>query len=277
MKTKISPREWEALSAYLDEQLSPRRRAQIESRLETSPDFRQALEELSQTRSLLRSAPRPRAPRNFTLTPEMAGLRLGARQRPSAYPVLRLASALAALFFVVIFAGELVARSIQPEPMQVSHAPQFFMEPMGKGGGGGGGPEIPEASWEMPADAIVPEAEGEVMATEEMLSKAYEPPMPAAEAPNLMVTPLGLAAATPTLAGTAEEKEAVDAQERAMQAAPLEQDLGSEAQAEPAPLPDEGETDAPSWSVLRALQVLLAILAVGSGLGAIYLRRSARG
>lgn len=275
MKTRISPREWEALSAYLDEQLSSRQRAQIESRLETSPDFSQALEELSQTRSLLRSAPRPRAPRNFTLTPEMAGLRLGARQRPSAYPVLRLASALAALFFVVIFAGELVARRIQPEPMQVSHAPQLFMEPMGKGGGGGGGPEIPEASWEMPVDAIVPE--GEAMAPEEMMSKAYEPPMPAADAPNLMVTPLGLAAATPTLAGTAEEKEAVDAQERSMQVAPLEQDLGSEAQAEPAQLPDEGETDAPSWFVLRVLQILLAILAVGSGLGAIYLRRSARG
>ncbi|MBN1146385.1 MAG: hypothetical protein JXA78_03950 [Anaerolineales bacterium] len=268
MNTRISPRERDVLSAYLDGQLSSRQQAQIESRLQASPELRHALEELSQARSLLRSAPRQRAPRNFTLTPEMAGLRPGVRSLPGAYPVLRLASALAALFFVVIFAGELVFGSMQSEPMFVAQAPQLSAPVMGMGGGGGGGDEeSPEASVEMPAEA--PAAEGEAAATEEMLAKAYEP-MDAAGAPPLEVTPLGQQAETPA------PDEGANALERSVLPAAPEQDMAHEAQVETTPLPDEAETGAPAWPVLRLLQILLALLAVGCGLGAIYLRRSAR-
>ena len=274
MRTRISPREWEALSAYLDGQLSSRQKTQIESQLEANSDLRQALDELSQTRNLLRSLPKRRAPRNFTLTPEMAGLRLGVRPLPGAYPVLRLASALAALFFVVIFAGELISQSIQPEPMQVAQAPQLIAPVMGMGGGGGGGADSPESSLEMPVEALVPE--GEAMATEDMLSKAYEPPRAAADMPNLVVTPLGSGEAMPPPVETPVTEEASDALERSLPVEPIGPDLAFKVQAEPTPLPDEGEIGAPAWSVLRWLQILLAILAVGSGLGAIYLRRSAR-
>jgi hypothetical protein len=106
MTTKISPRDGELLSAYLDGQLAPRERAHLESRLQGDHQLRIALGELRRTRTILRSQPRLRAPRNFTLTPQMAGM--PRRSPPSLYPVLRLASVLAGLLFVVVLAGDLL-------------------------------------------------------------------------------------------------------------------------------------------------------------------------
>src|SRR5512139_3652907 len=114
MTTRITIRDWEALSAYLDNQLKPKDRVRLESRLEESPELRSAYEELRRTRAVLRSQRPLRAPRNFTLTPEMAGVRLGVRPgaRPinSSYPVLRLASVLATIFFIFITIGDLAVR-----------------------------------------------------------------------------------------------------------------------------------------------------------------------
>ncbi|HEY57383.1 MAG TPA: hypothetical protein G4O04_02380 [Anaerolineae bacterium] len=66
-----SPKDWEALSAYLDGQLLPRERARLEARLADDPALRQALAELRALRAALRHLPPPRVPRNFTLRPEM--------------------------------------------------------------------------------------------------------------------------------------------------------------------------------------------------------------
>ena len=84
MKTKLSTRDRQALSAYLDGQLAPRQRRRLEERLQQEPALQDALDGLRHTRSILRSQPKLRAPRNFTLTPEMAGL---AVVRPVVVPV----------------------------------------------------------------------------------------------------------------------------------------------------------------------------------------------
>lgn len=99
MKTP-SWRDQELLSAYLDGQLSSRQRRRLEARLEQEAALRQALEELRQTRALLRRLPAREVPRNFTLTPHMVGL------RP---PLPRLALALrwAALTVLFLFFGSL--------------------------------------------------------------------------------------------------------------------------------------------------------------------------
>jgi hypothetical protein len=106
MTTKISPRDGELLSAYLDGQLAPRERADLERRLRGDPLLRAALVELHRTRTVLRSQPRLRAPRNFMLTPQMVGM--PRRRTPSLYPTLRLASALAGLLFVVLLVGDIL-------------------------------------------------------------------------------------------------------------------------------------------------------------------------
>ena len=73
-------RDWEAMSAYLDNQLKPKDRVLLESRLEKSPELRSAFDELRRTRAVLRNQKSLRAPRNFALTAEMAGIRTAGRR-----------------------------------------------------------------------------------------------------------------------------------------------------------------------------------------------------
>jgi hypothetical protein len=108
MRAQLSIRDYEQLSAYLDGQLSIAEKRRLEARLNEQPELRSALEELGETRSLLRMAPRKRAPRNFTLTPSM--VRESQPQRRSLlnmFPALSFASALAALALVFSFLFEL--------------------------------------------------------------------------------------------------------------------------------------------------------------------------
>ncbi len=104
MKPRISPHDLDLLSAYLDQQLSPRQQAQIETRLKTDPILHGVYAELRRTRAVLRSAPRLRAPRRFTLTPTMVKARPGMR----IYPALGFASALASLMFILVVVGDLL-------------------------------------------------------------------------------------------------------------------------------------------------------------------------
>src|SRR5512144_1982076 len=108
MNNRIGTREWEALSSYLDNQLNSRDRARLEAQLKSDAELRQAYEELRRTRIILRSQRRLRAPRNFMLTPAMAGVKRGAaRTSPGPFTVLRLASVLATIFFILITVGDL--------------------------------------------------------------------------------------------------------------------------------------------------------------------------
>ena len=52
-----------------------------------------------------------RAPRNFTLTPEMAGVRTRSRPAMTLFPAFRLASALSSLLFVLVVLGDLLVSS----------------------------------------------------------------------------------------------------------------------------------------------------------------------
>jgi anti-sigma factor RsiW len=103
MKNQIKSRDWEALSAYLDGQLSNREHTRLETRLRSEPELQVALEELQQTRGVLRSLPKLRVPRNFTLTPEMVGLK---RDTPRMIPVLSFASVLAMILLVFVVIGD---------------------------------------------------------------------------------------------------------------------------------------------------------------------------
>ncbi|MGO8949093.1 MAG: zf-HC2 domain-containing protein [Ktedonobacterales bacterium] len=57
----------EELSAYLDSELDETERATLEQHLSTCEECRRALEELRQTRALLRALPEPALPRSFRL------------------------------------------------------------------------------------------------------------------------------------------------------------------------------------------------------------------
>jgi len=99
---ELSGRDLKRLSAYLDGELSARDSTRLEARLKIEPHLREALKELELTSGLLSSLPQVRAPRNFTLTPEMVGI----REKRSLYPVFRFASVVAAVAFAVLVGAD---------------------------------------------------------------------------------------------------------------------------------------------------------------------------
>ena len=96
---KLSDRELETLSAYLDGEISNRDRERLEARLQSDGSLREYLEGLQRTRAAVRSLPALRAPRNYYLTPEMVGQR---REPRRFFPVFSFASAVATVLFVLL-------------------------------------------------------------------------------------------------------------------------------------------------------------------------------
>lgn len=116
----------ETLNAYLDGELSARERRHFEQELEQDAALRAELAQLRQVKQGIGQLPRARAPRNFTLDPAVYG-----RPQPQPayelYPVLRVATALAAFFFIIAVVLDLAtpagglgqplaAFSVQQEP-----------------------------------------------------------------------------------------------------------------------------------------------------------------
>ena len=69
MTDRISTRDWDDLSAYLDGQLNTTEQTRVETRLRQDADFRSALEELRRTRAVVHSLPKLRAPRELPTHP----------------------------------------------------------------------------------------------------------------------------------------------------------------------------------------------------------------
>jgi len=138
-------RDIEQLSAFLDGQLSQAKKTRLEARLKSDPALTAALEELRQTRNLLRQTPRRRVPRNFILTPKMAGIRPPV---PRAVPVLSWASAIAVLLFIISLGSNLFGQfSFGTAGPMMAAAPAADNARPGYGGG-------PPAATSAPALAV---------------------------------------------------------------------------------------------------------------------------
>lgn len=132
-KTK-EERAREAITAYLDGQLSAAERAQLEKELAQNSHLQAELEAQRQVKASLSQLPRLKAPRNFTLDPAVYGQR-----RPSfafqIYPKLRLASAAMTVLLVAVVAVEwTVSSNFEPAaaPMasQTDQAEVAMAEPV---------------------------------------------------------------------------------------------------------------------------------------------------
>ncbi len=194
--TTPSFRDVEQLSAFLDGQLSQAEKTRLEARIRSDPALAAALADLRQSRAILRRTPKRRVPRNFTLTPKMAGIRPPV---PRAVPALSWASAVAMLMFVLTLGTNLLGQLSfgAAAPMQAA-APMT-----NEGYGLGGGP----ATTQPPATdntQITPTAETFVMAAPQATSsgdtRIVEPtatPAPKAAPEPVIIWPyiwLGLAA-----------------------------------------------------------------------------------
>ena len=126
----------ERLSAFLDGQLPQADKARLESRIETDPDLAPVLEDLRSARAILRQTPKRHVPRNFTLTPRMAGIRPPV---PRLVPALSWASALATLLFVFTLGGGLLGQLAPKAAAPMMGAAPSDMN-VSRGYGIGGGP-----------------------------------------------------------------------------------------------------------------------------------------
>ena len=96
----------EALSAYLDGELSSGRAARARSHLAACERCQARLDELRSLKSLLSGLPRTAASRSFVLTPEQAGLPARRREARSVIraPVINFAPAVALTLLVALLA-----------------------------------------------------------------------------------------------------------------------------------------------------------------------------
>jgi anti-sigma factor RsiW len=202
MNRQISSLDWQNLSDYLDNQLSPDGKRKLEADLRQYPELKQALEDLRLTRVMLKSLPHRRAPKNYTLSQKNLPRRIPAFPF---VPAFSLASALCTILLVLSFvfqsgASAAAATDVNMAPQAKSAAPmaaesvsngptpQVFVwggpalaHGMGGFGGGGGDGNAMAAP---AAPAIVPP--GATMPTAEMAAKLTPtetpapPPSPAA-------------------------------------------------------------------------------------------------
>jgi hypothetical protein len=164
----------ELISAYLDHQLSQVERQSLESRLKNELQLHSIMAEISEARAIMRKLPARKAPRNFRLTPQMAGIR---PPLPRLFPIFRLASVMAAALFFFVFAANLslpalaAMRTAAPAPVY------------GMGGGGGGSDTAPLAA-AAPAAAAPPlEASPELSFTPAPDNRMQAEPTASAEMP----------------------------------------------------------------------------------------------
>jgi len=275
MMREMTNREWEALSAYLDNELAPKERTRLEARLKEDQDLRMGLGELRRTRAVLRSQPKMRAPRNFTLTPEMAGIRAQSRPASRAYPFFRLASALATIALVLVLVGDFftakpaaVATSRSSAPITAPLSPQEAQAATNAPPGMGG-------SSEQEPQGAVPENSAADQATKEpsmgvMAQSPLGTPEPSAQplmslAPNTKGTPPAEQPAP--AAKLAPTETPAEAQAQALQAQPAFEPTPTEVVRLAQPPESTRVPD------LRYIEIGLAVVALLSGLAALYLRR----
>jgi|GEM_PF-658421 len=106
---KKSEHQWvgESLSAYIDGELTPRERTRVEQHLKECPACAEDLRTLRQTVALLRELPVIPAPRSFAVRPQVAKLRPAPAPSAWGYGLLKGATAIAALLFVLLIGGDL--------------------------------------------------------------------------------------------------------------------------------------------------------------------------
>ncbi|MDP1713566.1 MAG: hypothetical protein Q8L41_02375 [Anaerolineales bacterium] len=158
-------REIELLSSYLDGQLNATESTRLESRLTSDPELASVLNDLRTVRGILSKLPVRKAPRNFTLTRQMVGLK---PPLPRAYPIFRFSTAFATILLMISFAANLLA----PQFSFAASAPQAAY---GFGGGGDPASAAEEPLMEM-APAVLP--------TDDITARQGEPSADAMQVPK---------------------------------------------------------------------------------------------
>ena len=284
----LSDRDLEKLSAYLDGEISRKDRERLEARLLEDEDFRNAHEELQHTRQVMRSLSSMRAPRNYFVNAEMVGQKETVSR---AFPVLRFASVLASVLFVLLFLGDiLVPRSgvvstlkavqvaetiIEEAEAPVAEAPQIESElPEAQAGEVAPAREeaVESAAAEAPQlESDLPEAqEDRAMEMAPTEGEAAAPlPEPTPGSPSEPAAELERMVTTGIPAPIEESEEAVGGEEESFAAPNLLEEGG----VIDIPLEEQLQQTINLWTVVRFLEIFLIVVALTTGLVALLLFR----
>lgn len=254
MKARISPLDLELLSAYLDQQLDARARAGVEARLKAEAELRAVYEELRQTRLMLRSLPRVRAPRNFTLIPEQVSqARVREPARRQVFPVFQFASALASLLLMIVLVGDYL--SLRALPTSAPSEPGLLAREADMTA------EMEQAVEDRGLATESPEVLMKVEGAEEPTGEAEDQEkLAGAPAPELTPTP------TPSVAELPQPAEAT----------PVAALPPGESQPAGGPAVVQGGRAQPDRTLWRVAEIALALVALASGLVAFILRKAHR-
>ncbi|NMB55012.1 MAG: hypothetical protein GYA15_09965 [Leptolinea sp.] len=130
MTARLTNRDWELISAYLDGALSAEDTRRIEARLSKEADFREAYQSLMRTRGILRSTPVVKRHRNFFLTPEMV-------QIPRWYwliPVFNFGSAIAAVLAILFLVMDILPAGKLASPVSPARESASMIQSTGEPG-----------------------------------------------------------------------------------------------------------------------------------------------
>jgi hypothetical protein len=299
-KDHISSRDMEILSAFVDGQLNSKEQARLDARLRDEPELQAVIDEFRQVRNGLQAMPKVRVPRNFTLTPAMAGIKQ--HRLYSLFTFSRFISAIASLLFIFVVIGDFVgigngsSNILMSVPVS-NEVQDMVLEKEAQ--------PIPEADLqtenaeEMPVEAPAAEAfavEIETLAEDEMEGAGDEvqsrsapedemggvppeeeplfmeaPPMEEAQSmpDDCWVSPDDESAEKRELSPDCDDIDAVVEEESEM----IQEDIELETQ------PDEvnqvAQESPQNWSVFRVLEVVFGLIAVlTGGMAWFFYRRS---
>ena len=159
-------RDIELLSAFLDDQITGKERFKLEKRLNSDRELSSALEELRESRAVLHRIPLRHAPRNFTLTPKMVGMKPPV---PRSVPLLSWASGIAMLIFFATLGMNFIGQFSAGAPVS---APLSY----GMGGGDGGQGNLMQTPTPQYRGLLAPQPTGGLQ--ESLPTSTVKPPTP---------------------------------------------------------------------------------------------------
>jgi anti-sigma factor RsiW len=265
----------ELISAYLDKRVSTDEKTFFERHIASCADCRAQLETTRSLIAALQAMPAVKPPRSFVLPREMA--KEPRRSFLSLYPALRLATVIAAMAFVVLFAGDLLINQMggasAPQSIPAAApAPVAMQAPAA---------ERQAAPAQEPAATAVA-VEAGTDAANDAVMQPTEPPAPAGAAAKAgateVMTETSMAMAAPTATPEATFAADASAASSMLSATPeaIETMPDQQAEATPEqPVMAYAAEPAPASTIdpLRIIEIALLILAVVLGSATLIVRR----
>lgn len=267
MDKKVSNRDWINLSAYVDGQLSARQNARLEARLQDEPELQRVYRGILRNRQAMRALPRVRAPRNFTLTPQMVAL---PQRTVFRWPqAMAMTSALASLLLVLVvlsdfFIFQAAGGNLLAAQPEVAAEVEMLAEEMVAG-------ELPLPREAPLQEGLLVEEAPEMLAEEEQLE------MPAAAPPEESLTyPAPEALTIDTPSASDEPEIALDVAVEAQPETDMQADLPLSAPEEELKNFEPAGADLQEATRPRVtlwVGTVLAVFVLATGVGAYYLHQ----